>query len=94
LNLEDRVDYLIKKLETLFSVSPNSLKKKSDSFSKKLNLNIKEGKDGEFKDIKNLPTFTITINNINEIREIITNELNKEGFTYDKKKNSWTVIVG
>jgi len=94
LNLEDRIDYLIKKLETLFSVSPNSLKKKSDSFSKKLNLNIKESKDGTFNEIKNLPKFTMTINNVNEIREIITNELNKEGFTYDKKKNEWSIIVG
>ena len=36
----------------------------------------------------------MTINNVNEIREIITNELNKEGFTYDKKKNEWSIIVG
>ena len=94
LNLEDRIDYLIKKLETLFSVSPNSLKKKSDSFSKKLNLNIKESKDGTFNEIKNLPKFTMTINNVNEIREIVTNELNKEGFTYDKKKNEWSIQIG
>ena len=94
LNLEDRIEYLVKKLEKLFSVSPNSLKKKSDSFSKKLNLTIKETKDGVFKDIKNLPQFTITINNINEIREMISSELTKEGFEYNKKNNNWNIIIG
>ena len=93
LNLEDRVDYLIKKIEKSLSVSPNSLKKKADSFSKKLNLNIEKKNNGVFEDIKNLPTYTITLNNINEIKNSTSNELTNNGFTYDKKTNSWFNII-
>ena len=94
LNLEDRVEFIIKKLESEFGVSPQSLKKKSDSFSKKLNLSIKEDKNGQFNEIKNLPTYNITINNINEIKDKIIDQLTKEGFVYEKSKNIWTLLIG
>ena len=94
LNLEDRIEFIINKLEKLFTVSPNSLRKKSDSFSKKLNLNITETNDGVYRDIKNLPKFLLTINNINEIRDSISSKLTKEGFEYDKKKNIWNLTIG
>ena len=93
LNLEDRVSYIVKNLEKMFSVSPNSLEKKSDSFSKKLNLTVKKENNSEFKKLKNLTSFKITLNNINEIKDQISTYLTNEGFNYDKSKNSWNIEI-
>ena len=93
LNLEDRVSYIVKNLEKMFSVSPNSLEKKSDSFSKKFNLTVKKENNSEFKKLKNLTSFKITLNNINEIKDQISTYLTNEGFNYDKSKNSWNIEI-
>ena len=87
LNLEDRLDYLITKLEDLLKLSPGALKLKSDSLSKKIKLTIEELKDDKSKG------FYMTINNVNEIGDKISTILEKEGFIYNKSTNTWNINI-
>lgn len=76
-NLEDRIKHIIQEITHLIN--------------RKFDYVVKKNKDGHFKDMKNLPGYTIEITG-NKYIDSIKKDLDKLGFTFSKNIYSLNII--